>query len=179
MPDIHPSQLIDGVQQVHLRAFGDDRGRFLEIFRKEWFPQRNWAQVQSNHSQSAAGVLRGLHYHHHQVDYWYVFQGQIRAMLVDLRPSSPTHLATESVLLSGADDVGLFIPTGVAHGFATLSEATLMYIVDAYYDGTDEYGVAWNDPELGLDWGVDDPVVSERDRQNPTLQEIAIADLPD
>ena len=63
---------IDGIKYVHLRGFGDERGRFMETFRREWFPERSWDMIQANRSDSVAGVLRGLHYHFHQVDYWYV-----------------------------------------------------------------------------------------------------------
>ncbi|MCA9972522.1 MAG: dTDP-4-dehydrorhamnose 3,5-epimerase family protein [Anaerolineales bacterium] len=179
MTNIVESQHISGVYVVHLRPFADPRGRFLETFRKAWFPQRSWDVIQSNRSDSAAGVLRGLHYHHRQVDYWYVLQGTIRAGLVDLRPSSPTYMATQTIEMGGEHEVGLFIPIGVAHGFVALTAATLTYIVDNYYDGgRDEFGVAWNDPDVGLDWGVEDPVLSGRDAANPRLRDIPPADLP-
>lgn len=89
MPIIRESDVIAGVYIVELTAHADNRGWFMETFRKEWFPQRSWQQVQTNRSESRAGVLRGLHYHHHQVDYWHVIHGEIRAGLVDLRPGSP------------------------------------------------------------------------------------------
>lgn len=179
MADIENLSNIEGVQIAHLRAFGDERGRFLETFRKEWFPQRRWDRVQTNRSESKAGVLRGLHYHHHQVDYWYVINGRIRVALADLRPSSSTHLATHVLEMSGDEETGLFIPIGVAHGFVALSDATLTYIVDNYYDGgKDEHGVAWNDPALGVAWGVSDPVISPRDAANPYLSDIPAGQLP-
>ena len=83
-----PFESIHGVLTVPLQAFGDDRGRFMETFRKEWFPQVNWDRMQSNRSDSKAGVLRGLHYHFKQIDYWYTTSGNIRIGLVDLRKSS-------------------------------------------------------------------------------------------
>jgi dTDP-4-dehydrorhamnose 3,5-epimerase len=76
------------------------------------------------------------------------------------------------------DMLGLFIPIGVAHGFVALSEATLLYYVDNYYDGADEYGVAWNDPDLNLDWSVDSPTISPRDANNPRLRDIPPDKLP-
>jgi dTDP-4-dehydrorhamnose 3,5-epimerase len=178
MPKIENSVLIDGVQTVTFDVFGDARGRFRETFRREWFPQRSWERLQTNMSESAAGVLRGLHYHFQQVDYWFVVAGQIRAALYDLRPNSPTSGAAQTIELGGDNQRGLFIPIGVAHGFVSLSDATLIYIVDNYYTGGDEYGVAWNDPALGIDWGVNAPTVSQRDVDNPLLRDIPPAVMP-
>jgi dTDP-4-dehydrorhamnose 3,5-epimerase len=83
-----------------------------------------------------------------------------------------------SLELSHLDPQGLYIPTGVAHGFVTLEETNLLYIVDNYYDGEDEYGVAWNDPKLGVRWGVEDPIISSRDQENPLFSDIPDTDLP-
>lgn len=167
MPEINESKLIKDVQIVTLKAFADDRGRFIETFRKAWFPQRTWERIQTNRSDSKAGVLRGLHFHHHQVDYWYVPRGTIRVGLCDLRPSSPTFMATQTLEIGDDNQVGVFIPVGVAHGFFALTDATLTYLVDNYYDGDDEHGVAWNDPDLGVAWGAENPLLSPRDAQNP------------
>lgn len=169
---------IEGVAVVHLSGFRDARGQFREIFRKEWFPQRRWDVVQSNCSQSAAGVVRGLHYHFHQVDYWYVPNGRLQAALADLRPSSPTYKATLTVEMGEENDLGLFIPVGVAHGFAALTDVTMVYIVDNYYDGGDEWGVRWNDPDLNVAWAVTNPALSARDQQNLPLADIPPAHLP-
>ena len=178
MSEIIESDVISGVYITHLRSFGDDRGSFRETFRKDWFPQRSWEIFQTNCSHSMKGVLRGLHYHFNQVDYWYVPRGRVRAALFDMRPDSPTYMATQTVDMGEENDIGLFIPIGVAHGFATLEDATLMYIVDNYYDGDDEFGVAWNDPALGIDWGLADPVVSGRDQQNRPYNEIPDEERP-
>ncbi len=172
---------IAGVCQLDLQAFGDDRGRFAEMFRDEWFPERAWGKVQVNRSHSAANILRGLHFHHLQADYCHPLAGTIRVGLFDLRPTSPTHGMAESLDISGQDFTGLFIPPGVAHGFYSVTDVTLIYVVDNYYDGADELGVAWHDPALGLDWGLPQgtqPVVSERDATNPLLQDLQPADLP-
>jgi dTDP-4-dehydrorhamnose 3,5-epimerase len=123
--------------------------------------------------------LRGLHFHHHQVDYWFVDRGRIRVGLVDLRRSSPSFRVAELFELDELDFTGLYIPVGVAHGFVALTPATLLYVVDNYYDGADEFGVAWDDPALGLDWGVTDPIVSPRDRANPHLADIPASAMPD
>jgi dTDP-4-dehydrorhamnose 3,5-epimerase len=179
MPLIKESDHISGVMAVDLKSYSDDRGRFTEIFRKEWFPSLDWSMVQSNRSDSSSGVLRGLHYHRKQVDYWYVIKGTIRAGLVDLRQSSPTYLSSQTFELNDRSDMGLFIPTGVAHGFFAVTEATLIYIVDHYYDGSDEFGVLWNDSKLGIDWGTTAPLLSPRDQNNPQLDDIPPEYLPD
>jgi len=180
MPRIEESTRISGLIIVHLQGFGDERGRFMETFRKEWFPQRSWDTLQTNRSDSKAGVLRGLHYHHEQVDYWYAVNGRLRAGLVDLRPSSTTYMATQIIEMGGRNEVGIFIPVGIAHGFLALTDATLTYLVDNYYNnGRDENGVAWNDPDINLDWGVTHlPTISGRDAQNPLLKEIPPDNLP-
>ena len=170
---------IYGAYQVPIRVFEDPRGRFMETFRLEWFPQVSWARMQSNRSDSQAGVLRGLHYHFHQVDYWYVSSGTIRAAMVDLRPASPTYRHTLTIDMGEEHNLGLFIPVGVAHGFYAVTDCTLVYIVNNYYgDGSDERGVAWNDPQIGINWGVDTPVVSARDQNNRRLADIPADELP-
>lgn len=178
MPVITPLPQIAGAKLVELNPFGDDRGRFTETFRTEWFPERDWRQMQSNRSDSIAGVLRGLHYHFHQVDYWYVLQGRIRVGLADLRLSSPTHGASMVLDIDGAVPQGLFIPVGVAHGYLALTTATIMYVVDQFYNGSDEMGVAWNDPELALAWNITEPLLSNRDRQNPLWRNLDPAKVP-
>ena len=170
-----------GVFTMDLNVFGDDRGKFSEMFRDEWFPEREWDKVQVNRSHSSANILRGLHYHHLQADYWHPLAGTIRVGLYDLRPQSPTYGAGEVLDISGDDFLGLFIPPGVAHGFYSVTDLTLIYVVDNYYDGADELGVAWNDAALGLDWGLPagiEPVLSQRDATNLPLAEIDQADLP-
>lgn len=178
MATIRESKEIAGVYLAELGAFQDERGRFMETFRKAWFPWRSWEIVQTNRSDSRQGVLRGLHYHFHQVDYWYVVQGRIRAGLADIRPDSPTFRRVETVEMGGPNQIGLFIPVGVAHGFVALSDVTLTYVVDNYYDSSDEYGVAWNDPELAVPWGIEEPLLSQRDAGNPRLEEIERGLLP-
>ncbi|MBK9049738.1 MAG: dTDP-4-dehydrorhamnose 3,5-epimerase family protein [Chloroflexi bacterium] len=178
MTTIESSQFIDGVQIARLTPWQDERGFFMETFRKEWFPQRSWERIQTNRSESKQGVVRGLHYHFHQVDYWYVPRGMIRAVMVDLRPQSPTYLATQTVDMGDDNPLGLFIPVGIAHGFAALTDVTLTYIVDNYYDSGDEFGVLWNDPDFNLDWGVNNPSLSPRDITNPRLRDVTPDKLP-
>lgn len=178
MPQITNSKLIEGVQFGALRAFGDDRGRFLETFRKEWFPQRSWTRVQSNVSYSKAGVLRGLHYHFHQVDYWFCVDGTVQVALADLRPDSPSFRQTETLEIGEHNHTGVFIPVGVAHGFLAMTDAVLTYNVDNYYDNTDEHGVAWDDPDLAVNWKQNAPQLSERDLGNPLLADLPVDRLP-
>lgn len=178
MTIIQESTQIKDVFIVTLKTFADDRGYFIETFRKEWFPQRSWEAVQTNRSETKAGALRGLHYHRKQVDYWYVPHGTIQVGLVDLRPDSPTYKAHQTLEIGDTHQFGVFIPTGVAHGFLALTDATLTYLVDNYYDGADEMGVAWNDPELAVPWKTDKPIISERDQHNPRLRDILPGDLP-
>ncbi len=179
MTQITESNLIQGVFLVSLRPFMDERGRFVETFRREWFPQRTWDIVQGNTSYSQAGVLRGLHFHRRQVDYWFVPRGAIRVGLCDLRRSSPTCRAAQTLEIDDQNLTGVYIPIGVAHGFVALTDAILTYLVDNYYDGADEYGVAWNDPDINLPWGVANPRLSPRDARNPLLRDIPAENLPE
>ena len=178
MIEIVESSVIPGVKIAYLRTFEDSRGQFMELFRKDWFPERSWDIVQSNRSDSVAGVLRGLHYHHHQVDYWHVPCGEIRVGLADLRRSSTAYGVSQTIDLGQKTPAGLFIPIGVAHGFYAKTDATLTYIVDNYYDGADELGVAWNDPTLNIDWDAEQPILSDRDRENSLLSALSQNDLP-
>jgi dTDP-4-dehydrorhamnose 3,5-epimerase len=178
MAQIRAFEAIEGVLIADLKVWADERGQFVETFRKEWFPQRSWERMQTNHSESQAGVLRGLHYHHHQIDYWYVPRGMIRVGFADLRPDSATYMQSAVLEIGEENPVGVFIPSGVAHGFVALTNATLTYLVDNYYDNSDENGVAWNDPQLRVPWGTETPILSPRDQVNPPLAEIPNANLP-
>ena len=156
---------------------GDERGRFIETYRRSWFPDGR-EMVQGNRSDKQAGAVVGLHYHLHQADYWYVTKGTARVVLHDLRTGSPTDAVTLTVDIGDRDERGVFIPPGVAHGFAALSDLTLTYLVDQYYNPVDELGVAWDDPAIGADWGVTDPVVSDRDQRNPSRSKLPVAFQP-
>lgn len=165
---------IEGAYLRPLKRFADERGAFTETFRSEWFPMVSWQKLQMNRSISKGGVLRGLHYHFHQVDVWLLQSGQIRVGLADLRPSSPTYLQAHAFDLQADELSCLFIPIGVAHGFYSVSAVELLYVVNNYYDGADEKGVAWNDPTLKVAWGVESPMLSNRDLQNRALQDIPL-----
>jgi len=174
---IEPISVISGVFLVTPAVFGDDRGRFVETYRREWIPGAR-EMIQANRADRRAGALVGLHYHLHQADYWYVPFGTARMVLHDLRTGSPTESATWSIDLSGDNHLGVFIPPGVAHGFAALTDMTITYLVDGYYNPADELGVAWNDPAIHADWGVVDPVLSDRDQSNPAVHAIPAGRQP-
>lgn len=178
MVKIENCRHIEGVRYVHLQALVDERGRFMETFRREWFPERTWDMIQTNRSDSRAGVLRGLHYHFHQVDYWYVPRGKIQVALADLRIGSPSHGVSHTLEIGEGNEIGVFIPSGVAHGFLALTDATLTYLVDQYYNAEDELGVSWNDPRLRIAWQQDTPLVSSRDACNPQWSEIEPDRIP-
>jgi len=173
---IDPSDVIDGVYIVTPTVHGDERGYFVETYRRQWFPGGR-EMVQGNRGDRVAGCLVGLHYHLHQADYWYVPNGHARVVLHDLRVGGPTDGATLSLDLAEVDGgpnnhLGVYIPPGVAHGFASLSDMTITYLVDGYYNPSDELGVAWNDPAIDADWGLTDPILSARDQANPTRDAI-------
>ena len=172
MASVEQSEVIAGVGIAVLDVHGDERGQFVETYRREWFPEGR-EMVQGNRADRVAGSVVGLHYHLKQSDYWYVPSGSARVVLHDLRQGSPTDGATLALDLDGASARGVYIPPGVAHGFAALTDLTITYLVDGYYDPADELGVAWDDPDVAADWGVADPVLSGRDRRNPRR-----ADLP-
>ncbi len=161
---------IHGVTLVSLARHPDDRGSMTEIYRREWLPGGR-EMVQANLSRSHANVLRGLHFHRRQADYWCVLEGAARVGLYDLRAGSPTEGVSSVVDVTSVGERCLLIPRGVAHGFYTRPGLLLQYLVDEPYSGTDEFGVAWDDPALGIEWGARDPVLSERDRSNPSLAE--------
>jgi dTDP-4-dehydrorhamnose 3,5-epimerase len=172
MASIVESERISGVMVVTPDVFGDERGRFVETYRRSWFPLGR-EMVQANRSDRQKGAAVGLHYHLHQADYWYVTRGTARVVLADLRVGSPSEGSTCTLDIGENDDRGVFIPPGVGHGFGALTDLTLTYLVDAYYNPADELGVAWDDAALGLDFGITNPVLSARDRSNPRLSEIA------
>jgi dTDP-4-dehydrorhamnose 3,5-epimerase len=172
MATVTESDVISGVWLVDPAVHGDQRGLFIETYRREWFPHGR-EMLQGNRANRQAGALVGLHYHLHQADYWYVPFGTARVVLHDLREGGPTDGATLALDLSGENHGGIFIPPGVAHGFAALTDMVITYLVDGYYNPADELGLAWNDPAVDADWGVTDPILSARDQANPGR-----ADLP-
>ncbi|MCL5047348.1 MAG: dTDP-4-dehydrorhamnose 3,5-epimerase [Firmicutes bacterium] len=178
MANIIESDQIKDVIIVEPTVFSDTRGRFVETYRRSWFPLGR-EMLQGNRSEKENGAIVGFHYHMHQADYWYLLRGRALVVLHDLRVSSPTEGATMHFELDGETEKGVFIPPGVAHGFATLTDITLTYLVDGYYNPDDELGIAYDDPEIGADWQIADaPIVSKRDQENPKRREISDRFLP-
>jgi dTDP-4-dehydrorhamnose 3,5-epimerase len=175
--DIKPSSVITDVIVVEPDSHGDERGRFVETYRRSWFALGR-EMIQGNLTEKQAGAVVGLHYHIHQADYWYILRGRARVVLHDLRTGSPTDGATLVLDLDAEVDRGVFIPPGVAHGFAAQTDLLMWYLVDGYYNPGDELGLAWDDPDVGADWAVSDPVLSERDRANPRRADLEPALRP-
>ena len=185
MATITPSDVIEGVFVVQPDIHGDARGIFIETYRRQWFPNGR-EMIQGNRGDRRAGAVVGLHYHLHQADYWYVPFGRARVVLHDLREDSPTDGKTLTIDLGSEpgtpgvdhDHRGVYIPPGVAHGFAALTDMTITYLVDGYYNPADELGVAWDDPAVGADWGLSDPVLSDRDKANPLRSDLPVDRRP-
>lgn len=175
--DVIESEKIKGVYIARLKSFPDDRGRFVETFRRSWIPGCG-EMVQANRSDSQPGVLRGIHYHLFQADYWYVPSGRTFTALVDLRQSSPTHRAVETLEMGGQNEVGVYIPPGVGHGFLALTSVVMTYLVDQPFDGSDELGVRYDDPALAIPWPEGERTLSQRDTDNPLLADIPEENLP-
>ena len=177
MPNVYESDVVAGVHVVEPTVHGDQRGLFIETYRREWFPNGR-EMIQGNRGNRRQGAVVGLHYHLHQADYWYVPFGTARVVLHDLREGGPTDGATLTLELSGDNHMGVFIPPGVAHGFAAVTDMVITYLVDGYYNPKDELGVAWDDPVIAADWGVTGPTLSARDQQNPARADLADALRP-
>lgn len=135
--------------------------------------------VQANFSRSAAGVLRGLHFHLRQTDMWVVLDGVAHVSLVDVRAPLATGTASPSAFseLLGPGEA-VVIPEGVAHGFWAVEPLTLLYMVTNEYDGTDEHGFAWNDPEAAAVWPAELPILSGRDQEAPSMSDAIAAAQP-
>ena len=158
--------IIRGVEIISLQQHADQRGGFVEILKAR---NHDTTFVQANHSHSMPGVLRGLHYHRHQADLWYVVRGRAQVGLVDLRDQRRATPLCDSVFLDAEAPATLYIPPGVAHGFLALTDLDLIYWVTMEYDGSDEYGIAWDDRRLAIEWLDADPILSDRDAANPEL----------
>ncbi len=168
---------IPDVVLIKPRVFEDERGFFMETYKKSDFEKAGIKGdfVQDNHSKSKYGVLRGLHFQREpyaQAKIVRAVRGVIYDVAVDLRRNSPTFGRYVGVILSEHNKYQLYIPRGFAHGFVVLSDvAEVVYKVDNVYAPDYEAGIVWNDPEIGIDWPVDEPIVSEKDGKWPTLRE--------
>jgi dTDP-4-dehydrorhamnose 3,5-epimerase len=171
-----------GLVLIEPTVFPDERGFFLETFRREDYRRLgiDVEFVQDNHSRSQRGAIRAFHFQLSpgQAKLVRAARGSVYDVAIDLRRDSPTYREHEAFELSDVNQRQLFVPVGFAHGFCVTSDvADVTYKVSSYYDPATERGIAFDDPELGVQWPVDEPLVSERDRANPRLDEIA-AELP-
>jgi dTDP-4-dehydrorhamnose 3,5-epimerase len=158
---------------IEPEVHGDERGFFVETFRENELPGLGIDDhfVQDNHSRSAARVLRGIHLQAGQAKLVRCPVGRIWDVAVDLRPDSPTYRQWEGYELDGVSHRQLYIPDGFGHGFCVLSDsADVLYRVSSYYDPDLETGIAWDDPEIGIEWPIEDPVLSKRDLGAPPLR---------
>lgn len=174
---------IPGVYIIQPNVYRDDRGFFLESYHKARFSEIgiNDQFIQDNHSFSLKGVLRGLHCQvkRPQAKLCRVVEGSVLDVAVDIRLGSPTFGKFVTVVLSDEQQNEIYIPRGFAHGFLVLSpRAHFLYKCTEFYDPKDEAGIAWNDPGLCIPWGEGNPVVSEKDRKNPSLAEVPEFMLP-
>ena len=171
------------VWELQPKVFRDARGFFLETYHQQKFSDLGIPDVfvQDNHSRSAKGTLRGLHYQlrHTQAKLCRVVEGEVMDVAVDVRLGSPTFGKWTSVLLSAERQNQIFIPQGFAHGFVALSDTVqFLYKCSDIYDPTSEYGIIWNDPDLAISWGVANPLVSEKDAKYSTLAAMPREFLP-
>lgn len=170
-PTEHPEVLL-----IEPDVFGDARGFFMETFHADKFAQAGLPTnfLQDNHSHSVRGVLRGLHYQlqHPQGKLVRVVNGEVLDVALDIRRGSPRFGQCVSVLLSAENRCQLYVPPGFAHGYCTLSEqADFLYKCTDIYMPADEFGIAWDDPALAIEWPSVDILLSDKDRQNPLLSE--------
>lgn len=170
---------IEGVKIIEPKLFGDARGYFFESFSQREFEEKvcNTTFVQDNESQSVAGVVRGLHFQKPpftQSKLVRVVKGAVLDVAVDIRQGSPTFGKHVSVLLTEDNHRQFFVPRGFAHGFAVLSEeAVFQYKCDNYYAPQSEGAIAWDDPDLGIDWQIssENIILSEKDAHHPRLKD--------
>jgi len=168
---------LDGVLLIEPTVHHDSRGRFFESYTKEKYRAVEIQEdfVQDNQSLSNKNVLRGLHYRAapEQAKLVRVVKGEVFDVVVDIRKSPPTFGKWQSFILSDANHHQLYVPVGFAHGFCVLSDtAEFLYKVSEYYSGEKEKGLIWNDPDIGIDWPISDPILSDKDKSNPRLRSL-------
>ena len=169
---------LDGLVLVEPVVHGDERGFMVESFRTDAWGELgvDTPFVQHNHSRSSRGTLRGIHFQTHpgQAKLVRCARGEILDVAVDLRRDSPTYGQWEGQVLDDELHRQLFIPVGFGHGFAVLSDvADVSYLCSSTYDPATESGIAWDDPGVGVEWPVEQPLLSGRDTSAPTLAEVA------
>lgn len=166
----------DGLLHIKNPVFKDHRGYFFENYNEGTFRKYNLPVnfVQDNFSRSKKGVVRGLHVQlapHGQLKYVRTLVGSILDVAIDLRNGSETFGEVFSMILPGNTANALIIPAGFAHGFAALEDSVFHYKCTGMYHPTSETGIRWNDSDLAIDWKVEDPIVSEKDKKLPTFRE--------
>lgn len=173
---VYPTKL-EGVVIVEPDCYRDERGFFLESYHKRRYAEHglDYEFVQDNHSRSARGVLRGIHYQDMTVPMGKLVRCSLGAVLdvaVDLRAGSPTFAQWVAVELSAENARQIMVPAGFGHAFLTLSDwAEVQYKCTAYYTPSAEGGIAWDDPDIGIDWPIRAPILSKRDRSNRSLKD--------
>lgn len=167
---------IPGLLILERPIFSDERGFFRELFHKDELEEAvgiKFDGVQMNHSHSLPRVIRGLH-----AESWnkiiYPVSGQAFLAIVDIRPDLPTFGKVETFMVNDENRIGLFIPEGFANSICVTGDSAVdyIYLVDKYYDGSDTRAIAWDDPDLNINWPVKNPVISERDKNNPRLRDL-------
>ena len=167
---------IPGLLVLERPIHSDERGFFRELFHKDELEQMagiKFDGVQMNHSHSVPGVIRGIH-----AESWnkiiYPVCGQVFIAIVDIRPDSPTFAKVETFNIGEDNRIGLFIPNGLANSLCAIGPNIVdyIYLVDAYYDGSDTRAIAWDDPDLNINWPIKNPIISERDKNNPKLRDL-------
>jgi dTDP-4-dehydrorhamnose 3,5-epimerase len=174
---------LNGVLLLEPRVFRDSRGLFLETYRADRYREVGIPGpfVQENHSRSRKGVIRGIHYQlkHPQGKLVRISHGEVYDVAVDLRRGSPTFGQWYAAVLSSENQHQLYVPPGFGHAFCVISEsADLINKLSEYYHPEDDYGIIWNDPDIGIPWPVSSPILSERDTKWRRFQDTAPELLP-
>jgi len=174
---------LPGVCLIEPSVFEDQRGFFFESYHEIKFADIGIMDrfVQDNHARSVKNTLRGLHYQveHPQAKLCRVIQGEVLDVVVDVRRGSPNFGRWESGVLSAVNRRQMYVPAGFAHGYLVLSEtAEFLYKCSDFYYFEYERGVQWNDQEIGINWGIETPILSDKDRRNQPLSGIVLNDLP-
>lgn len=168
---------LDGVLIIEPRVYSDARGSFYESYVKKRYAEHGILDefIQDNHSMSKKGVLRGLHYQENpeQAKLVRVTRGEVFDVAVDIRRGSATFGKWVGARLSEENHLQMYIPVGFAHGFCVLSDsAEFLYKCSGYYEPTGERAILWNDPDIGIDWPIKNPLLSEKDKKAPPLRDI-------
>jgi dTDP-4-dehydrorhamnose 3,5-epimerase len=174
---------LPGVCELRPKVIRDTRGFFVETYQRTKFAELGIIDtfVQDNHAASSRGTLRGFHYqlHRPQAKLCRVVEGEVLDVAVDIRLGSPHFGKWTSVLLSAKEQNQIYVPVGFAHGYLGLSEKVqFLYKCSDFYDPADEHGLLWNDPALNISWGIDAPLLSEKDSRNPKLADVSRDFLP-